>query len=491
MPALFHCRPRLAVLAGTVAMVPAMAPAQDLAPKALWSLLVQAAAETGGTLTARATRTEGDTVIFADVAATVDRDVTLTIPDLRLTRLPDGVEIAFPQPFRIAANDSPRQTFHLTVTADGSMALRLAGPRAGAWLDFARLAVAQTFDDRTDTPDTLSANLTLNGVRGSLDLGLAAPHDGDLSLTLTDVSYDLDFAQNPRPEVLRSNGSLAGLDLQATLRAFPGPQSRATMRQAFAAGFLAEGTLALTGLAARGDHSLRGRASQASGALGSLNLNFRMADGRLSLDAAAAQVAADVAAPEGRGGARLEGAAIAGSMPLLAAGAPADLSFSQSVTGFSVSRELLDMVGAGAFAGDAASISFDLNAQTLVTRDVDLDEMDDTPPFDLRRMVMTLSASLGAAVLTADADLTPAPGALERLDDGPPDVTGRINADLRGGQALIQRLTQAGILQGQQSFMAAGILGAVGRAVGEDHLVSEIELRPGGQVLVNGAPAPF
>lgn len=492
MPAFPVSRHRLALLAGTVALLPATAPAQDLTPKIVWSLLAQTAAESGGTLTVRTTRTEDNTIIFTDIAATVEREVHLAIPELRMTRMGTSLRVAMTQPAEVRVQDGPGDEVLVRVTADGDATFSLSPESAIAVLDFTRIGAELSQPARQDLSPIASGSFSIDGVRANLNADLTAPHDGTLTLAVGAVDYNFSFAE-ARPNIfsLATRGSLDRFEVMGTTRGFPGPDSHASMREAFTNGFTFDSAVRLSGLDLSFEQDERGRPMRIQTNLGNLDINFSMDRGLIVLTTALNALAADMASGFFTGGGALQELSARMVLPALASPDLADVAFSYNLSGLTLSDQILASVGAQSFSGDAASVSSDVRMQVVVTRDLDLDELDDSSPFDPRRITGSLGASLGAAALTADFDVEPAPGALQRLGDAPPEVTGRVNVDLRGGQAFVRRLADAGILPGEQAFMAASVLGALGRAVGDDHLVSEVELRPGGAVFVNGAPAPF
>lgn len=113
---------------------------------------------------------------------------------------------------------------------------------------------------------------------------------------------------------------------------------------------------------------------------------------------------------------------------------------------------------------------------------------EDTLPF----MVETLDVAALVARLE-DAEIT-GTGAL-RFDhtdyetlDGIPATEGQLAFDLRGAQALLDRLADAGLLPGDAAMSTRMMLGMFTKPVegGEDAARSEIEFRENGQILVNG-----
>jgi hypothetical protein len=65
-------------------------------------------------------------------------------------------------------------------------------------------------------------------------------------------------------------------------------------------------------------------------------------------------------------------------------------------------------------------------------------------------------------------------------------AVGTVELALDGGMALMDRLVTLGVLPQEQAMGLRAMLGVVARPVGEDNLVSTIELTEGGGVLANG-----
>jgi hypothetical protein len=107
--------------------------------------------------------------------------------------------------------------------------------------------------------------------------------------------------------------------------------------------------------------------------------------------------------------------------------------------------------------------------------------------FDIRALELTaVGASLtGTGAFTFDnTDLA--------TFDGVPRPQGGLDLRLAGGNALIDRLSQMGLLPPDQVMAAQMILGLFARPTGEpDVVTSRIEVDPSGTILANGQPLPM
>jgi hypothetical protein len=106
----------------------------------------------------------------------------------------------------------------------------------------------------------------------------------------------------------------------------------------------------------------------------------------------------------------------------------------------------------------------------------------DQPPGEFHSLsVNELLLRLAGAELTGSGDFTV-------NNDAPvPMPAGTLNLQLVGGNALIDKLVQMGLLPEDQAMGARMMLGLFARpGAGEDTLVSEITVQEDGSVLANG-----
>ncbi|MEM9581020.1 MAG: DUF2125 domain-containing protein, partial [Pseudomonadota bacterium] len=97
-----------------------------------------------------------------------------------------------------------------------------------------------------------------------------------------------------------------------------------------------------------------------------------------------------------------------------------------------------------------------------------------------------LLVSVAGAKLTGDGDFT-----FDNTDltsfDGLPKPTGKVNLALDGGNGLMDKLVQMGLLPEEQAMGARMMMGLFARpGEGEDSLTSTLEINEEGHILANG-----
>jgi hypothetical protein len=149
----------------------------------------------------------------------------------------------------------------------------------------------------------------------------------------------------------------------------------------------------------------------------------------------------------------------------------------------------------GTLPRDPATLVIDLAGQLRLLQDI-FDE--DTalaggPPAEVEALdISELRLSLAGAELTGEGAFTFDTSGGAQFGGGMPPADGTLNLRLTGGQTLLDRLVQMGLLGQEEAMMARMMIGMIAQpGSGQDELVSEITVRPDGTVLANGAPLPF
>lgn len=177
-------------------------------------------------------------------------------------------------------------------------------------------------------------------------------------------------------------------------------------------------------------------------------------------------------------------------LPVVATGDLQDFSLSLSVDGMQASEESWLLLGARTFADESADMALEMAAEGRWLVDPAQAERSDEP-IELGAIRLDqLALRLGQAQFEGEGrfDTDRQAGSLEQaVERG----QGAFTFTLRGGNALLARLIEEGVVPADQAFLVRMMLGGMARQVGEDHLESQVTIRPGGQVLVNGMPLPF
>ena len=170
------------------------------------------------------------------------------------------------------------------------------------------------------------------------------------------------------------------------------------------------------------------------------------------------------------------------AMPVLAGEAAQDYDVTLRLVDVAVDEALWSMIDpAGVLPRDPASLVIDLSGQATLEEDM-LTGDDDGAPGQVESLAIEeMRLSLAGAELTATGDLTFAQDAAPM-----PQPEGEIELRLVGGNALIDRLVQMGLVPQDQAMNARMMVGLFARpGDGADELVSTIRFVEDGGVLVN------
>jgi len=153
----------------------------------------------------------------------------------------------------------------------------------------------------------------------------------------------------------------------------------------------------------------------------------------------------------------------------------------------------LAIVGAEEFGGEGITVALDVSAQGRLTQDLGVEFGEgDTPPIDITTVSLNrLLTRVGDAELSGAGTFAFLGGLMASIGQDLPNGTGDFVFELIGGDALLTRLNALGIVPPDQQFFAHIMMNGLCRPVGEDHLRSEVAIRPGGVITVNDAPLPF
>jgi hypothetical protein len=175
------------------------------------------------------------------------------------------------------------------------------------------------------------------------------------------------------------------------------------------------------------------------------------------------------------------------TVPLAAAPEPSDAALRLSYRDLAASEEVWSLIDpSGAVPRNPLTVVLDATAQVQLMVDLmsaEAMEMD-RPPGELRALsVSELEVTFGGTSLTGTADMTFAPGQIV------PQPVGRADLSLVGGNALLDQLQGAGVINAEQAGMARGVAGMFTRpGAMPDTIETTIEFQPDGAITANGVP---
>ncbi|WP_164512369.1 DUF2125 domain-containing protein [Oceaniglobus ichthyenteri] len=176
-------------------------------------------------------------------------------------------------------------------------------------------------------------------------------------------------------------------------------------------------------------------------------------------------------------------------MPVVKTDAPADFGLTLILDGLSVSDVLWSMIDpSGALPRDPATLLVDLGGQaTMLVDPTDPAALDtDAAPGELHALKLdALRLSIAGAELTGEGGFTFDNSDLVTFD-GFPAPDGEINLKLVGGNTLLDKLVQMGLLPQDQAMGARMMMGLFAVPSGDDTLTSKIQVTPDGAISANG-----
>lgn len=463
-------------------------------PKLAWEALGAFVSGVGGSLTGGAMRREGAALVVPDTVLRLDAGLEARLGEVRLE--PAGDEVLLRPGAALELRTLPGEggvERAWTVAHDGALRLGLSPERLGLGLDFGGIDITQVLARQDGRALDEAFSMTLEGTTGRFGLTLAEPHalEGDLSVAMLryTVGQSLYGLAAMRQDVTAGMADTRLTLSAAGLRAFDGGPG--SFRRALEGGLAV--SLRLSG--GRSTSAVRQtmgpNLTLIDAEAGGSSLEAELAGDGIRLASSAEEVSVRYSHPGLAAGGTLARMAFGIAMPLVATAENRPFTLSFDLAELSLDPALLNMVGAAGFAGDAASLRADLRADGRWLVEITENPDPDILPFELTTLGLTdLTVRLGAAELTGNGSFAVTPGTFGR-PNAPPDGTGDFVVELRGGNALLGRLAAAGLIPPDQQFMAQMMLNGLGRAVGEDHLRSDIAIRPGNVVTVNGIPLPF
>ena len=489
---------RLVALSAAASLAAGSASA-DLTAADVWASWQETSAAMGQTLSVGSEEASGGVLTLRDVSITMDAEgggMNGTIAEVVMTERGDGtVAIGMspevPLDFTTLGSDGEMAEF--SVLVDQS-ALDLVASGAPGAISYAYSAPTMTVTLTEATADgepvDLDAALALAGLDGSYRVteGDTTAIDSALraaSITLavkgsdpegTGDTFDMTMAMSDL--VSESTGTMSTL------------MSMTNLSEMIAAGLSTSGTTTHGPATVTLNGTSDGTAFGVSGAyqsgvydvaIGEAGIDYAYTGRDFTLTASGDQIPLpDVSLRADEIGSHLV-------MPVGTSDEPQDLGLALRLVGISISDQIWSMFDPAAILPrDPATLVIDIAGKGNWLVDIFDPEIAnqpmDTPPGELRSLsVNELKLSLAGAELTGS-------GAFDVNNDAPvPMPAGTLNLQLTGGNALLDKLVQMGLLPEDQAMGARMMLGLFARpGGGDDTLVSEITVQEDGAVLANG-----
>ena len=498
MPALFLRAPGLSLFAFLAAASPALA--QSAPIKDQWGAFRDFLRERGVMIAARSLSDSGDSLTLGEVsvfALAEPDDFVVSIPQLVVTQ--DGEHLVLTPSAEFTATARSGSTTHVfTVTHDGALRTLAGENRVSLGFDFPSFALALTEATRGGTPLPQTASITAQGMTFGGDAYREGAADFLLSIASLSYAYDLgpDAGENP----LGSRASASAVDVQFSfegneLDMLDAVESSATpMADLFNAGFFVRADFSVGPGTSSGEQVIEGMPVVLDSTTEGGSVSFAMQDGRLDLAIRSGSGVFEGSGGPFQGRVGFDALTFGVGAPLTTTAANSQAHYRFAFDNIVPSGPMLALANLQDFEGEVLNVALDITADARLTQELSERAMNAAvPPFDATSVTLgQLLVGVGASSLTGSGAISFDRGLIASMGaSGVPDGTGDFTFDLVGGNALLTRLTAAGLIPQDQIFVAQMMMNGLGRSVGDDHLRAEVAIRPGGVVTVNGAPLPF
>lgn len=503
---------RTALLAGATAAGFAFAPAAAgaLTAAEAWAEWQRLAAENDAALTAAGETAENGRLTVSSVAFASeledDTTVTGTIAEIVFTETGDGtVEVTMSETIPITVSGTSEAgealTAAATLTQQGFVYRATDGEDGG-------LAAEYAADEMALALDSVELDGELQSLRGTVTVG---PLEGIYA------------ASGGDPVQLQSSARADGLEM-----AFAGtdPESGGVFDITVSMeDIVSESESTGASIYAMGDDVSEmiedGFAGTATGSVGpvavrvlaegmpeSIDLGLDMAGGAGSVTMDAERLAYDVAYDGidfALSGSEIPVPEVSGSLgewrtrislPAVPSDEAAPAGLTLALRDLALGESVWSMFDpSGTLPRDPATLVIDLAGRLRLLQDIFAEDAGFAggPPAEVESLdISELRLSLAGAELSGEGAFTFDTSGGSQFGAGMPPADGTLNLRLTGGQTLLDRLVQMGLLGQEEATMARMMTGMIARpGSGPDELVSEITVRPDGTVLANGAPLPF
>lgn len=479
----------------------------DLTADQVWQGWTGYLDDVGYTVTSDTSRS-GDTLTIRNLAlemvpSDADGSLSMRLGEVRLVENGDGsVSVVLPDtlPIAIAATDDEAQQVTASVEiAQDNLDVNVSGTPEDMAYRFSAdaLVLALTALQAGDeTPDIRAARIRLEDMTGnSRSVPQDKSHAMRQELRAGPVTYEVDVTEPEDGGTMALSGSMEQIEFT----------SDATVPDSFAsddiAGALRDGfrfdsrieyeTGTSTYRIAEGDNVIEGTRSSARGRLGTSMGPDGLRYGGAGEDVTVALDASDIPFPVDLSMARM---ALDVTMPVVESEVMQDYGVDLELAKFTMSDQIWSMIDPGArLPRDPATLRIDLSGTGRLSFDLldpeEVERLDnrDTAPGEVESLTLNeLTLDVAGASLSGAGAFTFDATDLESFG-GAPAPEGTLDLRLVGGNALLDRLIDMGLVPQQQADgvrMMMGLFARPGDA--EDELLSTIEVTDDGRILANG-----
>lgn len=502
---------RTSFLVATTALFPATASFADVTPQEVWDQFLVSAQVSGQTWTAANLEQNDDTLIAQDVSLAMPifgdfMTVDGTIPQVVMQQLDDGtVKMTIPDPVDYSVSIEGELDLGLermdvvsTMTMDNVMIASGTAEDLTIEIQTGTLTYVTPKQVKDGVAIVPEQTITLLGVQGistqkttGKDIAATWEMTAEAATmisngTTDELTMETSYKMAPLTMVADFTSNLDSLDTPlGFIKAANGSGSYAIENMAFEM---------KTGTAEQMMH-LTGETEAAT-------VGVDLSDGSLTYTGTSANtemVVSGSAIPFPQIDLGLEAANFALTVPFMASEQKEEFGLKLELSSLRLPEIAWMILDPSAqMAHDPATLKLDISGDTHIDVDLldfakfmDLAESGTSPfvPANLKLNDLFLSIA-GATLMGQGEAMFVAPDAF--ADAELPFQTAEATLSLTGGTALIDTLTQAGLLPPQTSMTAKMMLGMFARpGDGDDAFITDIKLDEAGTVTLNGQPMPF
>ncbi len=484
----------------------------DITPNDVWQDWRDYLGGMGYSVTAKELRS-GDTLTVSDVkfgmAMSADQgQMSFTLGSLSFVQNAGGsVSVVWPDQMPVSVNITPADTTGEPVTM--ALTIRQSGQVmvvSGTPSEMTSTYSADTFalnldritiDGEALAPENAMLTVAMTDVVNTTTSTLGAMRDYDQTASVGSVTYDMAFKQPDEPANAVVNGTSQNLSIKAN-----GLLPLALARVNDMAGMLQAG-MDVSGTMSGGNSTLtmdiedpiNGNVAIATAAESSTLAVDTSADG-VSYAGTRQAMTISVQPPQFPFllSFAMDNAAFNISAPVMKSDTPQNFALGLNLADFTMSNMIWGMINPqGTLPRDPATISLDLNGTATMLADY-LDLQNSNQSFSTKDTPAQLeTVNLNSLIIDAlGARLTG--NGVATFDNSDPDAdpgmlkpTGTIDLKLVGGNTLLDKLVEAGLLPAQTVMGARMMMGMFAvPGDGEDTLQSKLEFTRSGAILANG-----
>ncbi|MEP5154779.1 DUF2125 domain-containing protein [Planktotalea sp.] len=350
-------------------------------------------------------------------------------------------------------------------------------------------------DGETLPADAIKASFTSKELSGQSIMVPGTLRTSTQSMSLGESSYTVSFRSPEGNETGTISGTLATITSSGDI-AIPDAMDPNKMAETLNNGFKLDGIVGYTNSKTEFTATDGGETISGSTGAESASINVRMGKDGIEYSGGSKGTTLDFAG----GGipfpvsAKLGEVAFNLLLPISKTDEPTDFALGLTFGDFETSELLWSIFDAGqVLPRDPATIAFDLTGKVKLLFDLlDEDQLmnaaeSNEQPAELNAVTLNnLLVSIAGAKLSGTGDFT-----FDNTDlisfNGLPKPTGGIDLALQGGNGLMDKLVEMGLLPQEQAMGARMMMGLFARpGEGEDSLTSKIEINEAGHILANG-----